>query len=83
VDFCCVRARLVVEVDGGVHADQGTYDTARSDWLAEQGYRVIRYTNAEVFGQLEPVLDDILSACREQLSDVCESPSLEGGDGGG
>ena len=68
-DFCCTRARLVVEVDGDVHAGQEEYDAARTEWLEGQGYRVIRFTNSEVSRQLEAVLERILVACEEGVSE--------------
>jgi very-short-patch-repair endonuclease len=68
VDFYCARARLVVEVDGDVHAMQEEYDAARTAWLETQGYRVIRFTNSEVFGELDAVLERVLMVCQEQLA---------------
>lgn len=68
VDFCCTKARMVVEVDGDIHAMQQEYDAARTGWLEERGYRVIRFTNNEVFHELDAVLERILAVCEEQLS---------------
>ncbi len=48
VDFCCRRARLVVEVDGGIHDDQVAADAAREAALRRAGYHVVRVTNDEV-----------------------------------
>jgi len=70
VDFYCARARLVVEVDGDVHAMQKEYDAARTEWLEERGYRVIRFTNDQVFHELDAVLESILTACEERVSKV-------------
>ena len=63
VDFYCASHRLVVEIDGESHAAQVEYDRARTDWLQANGYRVIRFTNAEVNHQLESVLEAILRDC--------------------
>lgn len=63
VDFYCPDHRLVVEIDGDVHASQEEYDVDRTAWLEESGYRVIRFTNREVSGQLETVLETILLEC--------------------
>ncbi|MFQ6015763.1 MAG: endonuclease domain-containing protein [Anaerolineae bacterium] len=68
VDFYCAKARLVVEVDGDVHAMQEEHDAARTEWLEERGYRVIRFSNKQVFGKLNAVLESILAACEGQLS---------------
>jgi very-short-patch-repair endonuclease len=59
VDFLCARHRLIVEADGPFH-DPGR-DEARDAWLAEQGYRVARFSNAEIAGSMETVLERIRS----------------------
>ncbi len=60
-DFCCPETKLVIEIDGDTHTapDQIEYDAARTAWLEGQGYRVIRFTNAEVHQPLEAVLEAI------------------------
>ena len=45
VDFACLGARLIVEVDGGQHANQIERDNARTAWLGGQGFRVLRFWN--------------------------------------
>ncbi len=66
VDFFCAKARLVIEVDGDSHAVQAEYDAARTQWLNEQRhYRVLRFTNDEVYRNIEAVLEAILEALRE------------------
>jgi len=55
VDFICVERSLIVEVDGGQHADNGPYDESRTAWLNEQGYRVLRFWNNEVLSNLDGV----------------------------
>ena len=69
VDFYCAQHRLAVEIDGDVHAEQREYDAARTEWLEARGYRVIRFTNDQVFRQLPAVLETILAACPEDTSD--------------
>ena len=56
-DFACLEAKLVVEVDGGQHDEQS--DAQRAGYLAEQGYRVVRYWNHEVLGRLDAVAEEI------------------------
>ena len=60
-DFVCRPSMLVIEIDGETHRDpeQQAYDQRRSAYLREQGYRVIRFTNEDVLGDLEPVLEAI------------------------
>src|SRR5512143_2663471 len=62
VDFVCVERRLVIELDGGQHAEQTVYDQQRDAWLRNQGYTVLRFWNNEVMQQLEGVLETIRSA---------------------
>jgi very-short-patch-repair endonuclease len=57
-DFVCRERRLVVEVDGGQHNDSAT-DAIRDRRLAEDGYRVLRFWNNDVLGNLEGVLATI------------------------
>ena len=52
-DFACHRARLVIEVDGGQHGDAS--DAARTRAIETQGYRVVRFWNNEVLGNIEGV----------------------------
>jgi very-short-patch-repair endonuclease len=60
-DVCCREARLIIERDGSQHAESG-YDAVRDAWLIEQGYRVLRFWNAEVSNNVIGVLDTILAA---------------------
>jgi very-short-patch-repair endonuclease len=55
VDFVCREAKLVVELDGGQHADSAR-DAVRDAYIAEQGYRVVRFWNLDVFANREGVL---------------------------
>ena len=64
-DFYCHAARLVVEVDGDVHAGQEVADRERSDWLESQGLRVIRFTNREVLEMLNEVVAEIVKVWDE------------------
>ena len=62
VDFFCERARLVIEVDGVTHGEDSeiAYDNARTKYLEALGYSVVRCYNAEVYENLNGVLDSIL-----------------------
>lgn len=62
VDFYAPEFKMVVEVDGGQHVEQAEYDAARTAYLNEHGYRVIRFWNREVMDQLEEVLQTIEEA---------------------
>lgn len=63
VDFCCIRARVIVEIDGAHHADQTLADTHRTRALERLGFRVLRFNNSEVLSHLPRVLEQITVAC--------------------
>jgi len=70
VDFLCAKSKLVVEVDGSQHATSNT-DITRDAYLGKHGYRVLRYWNNQVLGNLEAVLEDL----HLHLSDPTRTPS--------
>ena len=67
-DFCCVSARVIVEVDGPVHDMQRTRDAERSRWLEQRGYAVLRFPNEQVERQLDQVLAAIADTCDARSS---------------
>ncbi|WP_421943037.1 endonuclease domain-containing protein [Pedobacter sp.] len=60
-DFYCHEAKLVIEVDGGIHnnPDNKEYDNNRGYELEQLGIKVLRFTNEEVSNNLEMVLNEI------------------------
>ena len=64
VDFVCLEARIIVELDGGQHDAQRNYDAARDRWLTEQGFQVIRIWNNAVTQNVAGVAEAILRAVR-------------------
>ena len=64
VDFICLEARLIIELDGGQHneADQIDKDAERTTWLEAQGLRILRFWNDEVITSLWGVKDVIWNA---------------------
>jgi very-short-patch-repair endonuclease len=54
-DFACFEARMVIEVDGATHAteEEIARDATRSPALAAQGYEILRFTNEDVFHNLD------------------------------
>ena len=60
VDFACFDARLVIEIDGGQHADAARSDSIRDAWLAREGFRILRFWNNEVLENTEGVMQEIL-----------------------
>ena len=63
-NFCAREQGLIVEVDGDTHAGDGARDERRTAWLKTQGYRVIRFTNANVMCNIDGVLAAISAALR-------------------
>ena len=77
-DFVCLPARLVIEIDGGQHAEgaQADHDKRRTDWLRTENFRVLRFWNPDIFENMDGVLDMIDAAMRE--APVPLSPSRKG-----
>ncbi len=59
---------MVIEVDGDVHRQQVEADQERQQILTAPGFRVIRFTNAQVLAQTEDVLQEIRDALAESES---------------
>jgi very-short-patch-repair endonuclease len=60
-DFVCRDQRLIIEADGGQHADS-LADMRRDRWLAAHGYRVLRFWNNDILTNLDGVLETIAAA---------------------
>ena len=59
-DFCCLEHKLIIEVDGGQHAQAQVYDQRRTQFLESLGFRVLRFWNPDVLTNLEGVVATIL-----------------------
>ncbi|MEA2874910.1 MAG: hypothetical protein QOF14_106 [Hyphomicrobiales bacterium] len=66
-DFACHVARMVIELDGGQHNEAGgiARDAKRTADLESRGYRVLRFWNNDVLGNVEGVMEAIAAAVRE------------------
>ncbi len=64
-DFLCVEAKLIIEADGGQHAEEIINDLERSRYFESQGYRVLRFWNNEILRNLEGVLETIAAELGE------------------
>lgn len=64
-DFVCYDARVIVEVDGGQHA-QSSSDAERDRWFAANGFLVMRFWNHDVLRNREGVLMSLLATLRER-----------------
>ena len=61
-DFVCLEASVVVELDGSQHIAQAAYDANRDAFLRSQGFRILRFWNADVLSQTDSVIDTIYEA---------------------
>ena len=59
LDFVCLEAGLVVEIDGGQHVEQQAYDLQRTALIEQAGFTVIRFWNHEVLNDPSAVLEAI------------------------
>ena len=75
VDFVCLEARLIVEADGGQHLEQVEGDLKRAVFLESLGYKVIRFWNHEILGDIDTVLERIHGS-------LIEAPSPQPSPGG-
>ncbi|MBL7738990.1 MAG: leucine--tRNA ligase [Chitinophagaceae bacterium] len=86
VDFVCLQKMMTIEVDGGYHNDPEVqlYDKARTEFLKEQGFTELRFTNDEVRNHVETVVKKIKEELskKESISKRLDSPEVSplGGD---
>jgi very-short-patch-repair endonuclease len=77
VDFICFENRIIIEVDGGQHADENNKDRERDSYLQQFGFKVLRFWNNDVLQNTNEVLEIIRENClsRPPLNPL---PSREG-----
>jgi very-short-patch-repair endonuclease len=75
VDFACHRAKLVVEIDGGAHnaPNVASRDVERQQWIVERGYRVLRFTNADVLCDVRAVARRIFEVAARRIEGFARS----------
>ncbi|MDQ2798077.1 MAG: DUF559 domain-containing protein [Armatimonadota bacterium] len=66
-DFFCHAAKLVIELDGRIHAHQQEYDAEHDRIIAGHGLSILRFTNDEIKTNLNGVIQQISAAARERL----------------
>ena len=74
VDFVCRKHNLIIEIDGGHHADRQVYDAVRSEWLQSRGFDVLRYWDNEVLTQMDSVSESIGDALEKRGASYSPSP---------
>ena len=72
-DFLCNSAQLIVEVDGGQHAEHKEYVQYRDDFLRANGYDVIRFWNNEVMNNLDGVLETLTLTLSQRERELTNS----------
>jgi very-short-patch-repair endonuclease len=65
-DFFSFAAKLVIEVDGGQHAEATSYDARRTEFFHAQGLTVLRFWNNDVLANTRGVLEQISLSLRER-----------------
>jgi very-short-patch-repair endonuclease len=58
-DFCCLKEKLIIELDGGQHAENQNGDLERTRFFEQEGFRVIRIWDNEIFDNIDAVLEHI------------------------
>jgi very-short-patch-repair endonuclease len=74
-DFCCRKARLVVEIDGSQHADNPR-DSRRDEFMRAQGYSTLRFWNHDVLRHRTSVCETILAALQGRLTEDVRASDL-------
>ena len=80
-DFAVPARKLVIEIDGGQHAEAVDRDAARTRALQAHGYRVIRFWNNDVTDNLPGVLETIAAEIERSPTSPRPSPPRRGGEG--
>ena len=73
-DFCCLEARLIVEVDGGQHYSDPGADRERTQILNKLGFRVVRFSDSDVLIHTESVLEVILHELQKSPATLSHEP---------
>ncbi len=78
-DFFCAPAKLIVELDGGQHYSmlRMKHDKMRTRWLGARGYRVVRFSNADLLKTPDAVTEAIWLALAAPPTDSSERKALE------
>ena len=74
VDFVCLEARLVIELDGGQHQDMVGQDAVRDAWLKAECYSVLRFWNNEFLQNQAGCLEKILAELHAVTLSLNPSP---------
>jgi very-short-patch-repair endonuclease len=70
LDFYCAELRLGIELDGSSHDYKYEYDEQRSTFLYEQKIHVIRFTNEQVWANIDAVVGEIVGMCKKMADNL-------------
>ena len=72
IDFYCAEAKLLIEIDGDSHfiPKQEEYDKARTEYLEDLGYKLIRFTNNDVRYNIHVIADQIMRTVENRISEL-------------
>ena len=70
VDFYCPECKLAIELDGPIHetSEAKEYDRRRQEYIQQYGIRFLRFTNDDVYNNIDEVLNTIAEAARSGCS---------------
>ena len=77
-DFCCVPLKLAIEIDGWTHDSEKikVKDEMKTQIFEKNGYKVIRFTNEQIYGDIELILNEIKKVCAEIVSEPAKPLSV-------
>ncbi len=78
LDFVCLEKAVVIELDGGQHANAGNYDSLRTAALEKAGFVVLRFWNNDVIQNMDGVLQVIQTTLCDRATPSPPNPPLEG-----
>jgi very-short-patch-repair endonuclease len=67
-DFVCIERKVIVELDGGQHAERRVYDEKRDAFLSAQGFRVMRVWNVDLMENIDGVMEMVLEELQRSPS---------------
>ena len=74
VDFICFEHRVIIEADGSQHAEDEA-DVARDAWLNVQGFKVLRFWNADILNNMQGVVEAVIAAIQYDAAQTCGDPT--------
>ncbi len=77
IDFVCFEPKLIIEIDGGQHAEQVAYDHRRDQCLRGEGFAVLRFWNNQLLTETNAVLESI----RKMVLTLSPAPLPQAGEG--